>query len=287
MATKTHQYAGRNCTKGIPCGNTCISAGKKCKNKLPAKTSASLDAITNPDNLEAGADLLDLDALLGDSPLETTAPKVDAKPVKLDAPPDSKEILGEGAYGRVFITDQGTAYKESLDGGAISKNEVKLMEEASKLGVAPQLIGTYTEGRAIKGYEMEMLSGHTPLSGLKGGTSTERSETAESLAQSLSTLHKNGIVHGDLHSENAMLKDGETKFIDYGLSSRINADSPTRPQLERWKEEVGGYNRILSWELKSKGGEIASIYSDTNKALLKANDLESLKSVYQDFRSKL
>lgn len=55
MTTDTHQYAGRNCTKGIPCGNTCISAGKKCKNKLPAKTSASLDALTNPDNLESGA----------------------------------------------------------------------------------------------------------------------------------------------------------------------------------------------------------------------------------------
>jgi hypothetical protein len=43
----------------------------------------------------------------------------------------------------------------------------------------------------------------------------------------------------------------------------------------------------LNWELKSKGGETALIYSDTNKALLKANDLESLKNVYKEFRSKL
>jgi predicted Ser/Thr protein kinase len=284
-ATKAKAKGKKNCTKGLACGAGCISKTKKCKQKMGAGGGGFADHITDPSNLEKGAEssLIDLDEIIGDEPTAKTP----AKNGKLESPPESKEVLGEGAYGRVFITDQGTAYKETLDGSAISKNEVKLMDEAAKLGVAPELIGTYSEGKQIKGYEMEMLTGHTPVSGLKGGNSSERSETAESLAQSLSILHKNGIVHGDLHSENAMVKDGKTKLIDYGLSSRISDENPTRPQLERWKEEVSGYNRILNWELKSKGGETALIYSDTNKALLKANDLESLKNVYKEFRSKL
>lgn len=56
MAIDTHQYKAKNCTKGIPCGNACISASKKCKSKLPSNVSASLDAIANPNNLEAGAE---------------------------------------------------------------------------------------------------------------------------------------------------------------------------------------------------------------------------------------
>ena len=55
MAIDTHQYKAKNCTKGIPCGNACISAGKKCKSKLPSNVSASLDAIADPNNLEEGA----------------------------------------------------------------------------------------------------------------------------------------------------------------------------------------------------------------------------------------
>ncbi|MBD2316677.1 hypothetical protein [Phormidium tenue] len=56
MATDTHQYKAKNCTKGIPCGIGCISASKKCRTKLPSNVSASLDAIADPENLEAGAE---------------------------------------------------------------------------------------------------------------------------------------------------------------------------------------------------------------------------------------
>jgi hypothetical protein len=56
MVADTHQYKAKNCTKGIPCGNACISASKKCKSKLPSNVSASLDAIANPANLEKGAE---------------------------------------------------------------------------------------------------------------------------------------------------------------------------------------------------------------------------------------
>lgn len=108
MATDTHQYKAKNCTKGIPCGNACISAGKKCKSKLPSNVSASLDAIADPNNLEEGAstsgentdetllkDLKEADPDFvekwGTVDDEIPDPETGAKILNADAPPPTPE----------------------------------------------------------------------------------------------------------------------------------------------------------------------------------------------------
>lgn len=49
-------YTDKNCKKGIPCGNTCISQSKTCKKGLEGKAQEYANHITNPENLESGAD---------------------------------------------------------------------------------------------------------------------------------------------------------------------------------------------------------------------------------------
>ena len=44
-----------NCKKGMPCGNSCISKSKKCREGLGTAVSAVVDHVTDPPNLEQGA----------------------------------------------------------------------------------------------------------------------------------------------------------------------------------------------------------------------------------------
>lgn len=46
----------KNCKKGMPCGNSCISQGKKCRKELPSAAAKVADFVTNPENLEEGAE---------------------------------------------------------------------------------------------------------------------------------------------------------------------------------------------------------------------------------------
>ena len=49
----------KNCKKGIACGNSCISQSKKCKQNLGAKAAAVADHLSDPANLEKGAESSD------------------------------------------------------------------------------------------------------------------------------------------------------------------------------------------------------------------------------------
>lgn len=46
----------KNCKKGVACGNSCIAQSKKCKQNLGAKAAAVADHISDPANLEKGAE---------------------------------------------------------------------------------------------------------------------------------------------------------------------------------------------------------------------------------------
>jgi hypothetical protein len=46
----------KNCKKGMPCGNSCIAQGKKCKSGMAPKAAAIADHLSDPANLEKGAE---------------------------------------------------------------------------------------------------------------------------------------------------------------------------------------------------------------------------------------
>jgi tRNA A-37 threonylcarbamoyl transferase component Bud32 len=292
MATDTHQYKAKNCIKGIPCGNACISAGKKCKSKLPSNVSASLDAIADPNNLAEGAGSSGNDGGI----------KV------LDKAPESIETLGKGAMGEVYLTENGTAFKSSLyEAVPISADEVDIMNDAAKLGVSPKVEGILKDTKGeIKGLEMEFLAEHRTLldfsnNGLKttgieskGSDFEKRAETIESVSKSVAELHKNGIVHGDLHGNNVMLdKDGGVKMIDYGLSSRIDRKNPSEDQLYEWAQDVSRQQRMVNDTLNGselKGvstGRISDLYAKTSTQLDAAKNNNEIKNIYSNFIATL
>lgn len=54
--TKAKIKNKKNCVKGMPCGFGCISKSKKCKKRIFGGGGDYADHITDPDNLEKGAE---------------------------------------------------------------------------------------------------------------------------------------------------------------------------------------------------------------------------------------
>jgi hypothetical protein len=53
---KSKAKSKKNCKKGMPCGAGCISKTKKCKQKMGAGGGAYVDHVSDPANLEKGAE---------------------------------------------------------------------------------------------------------------------------------------------------------------------------------------------------------------------------------------
>jgi serine/threonine protein kinase len=281
MVTDTHQYKAKNCTKGIPCGNACISASKKCKSKLPSNVSASLDAIADPNNLEEGAQ---------------TSGATDSDSLKiLDSPPESVETIGKGAYGEVYLTPTGTAYKTVLDKEqSISKEEIEIMNDASKLGIAPKLEGVYSDEKGeAKGFEMEFLKDHIPLSKVLEGNSSDqdRADIANSMTNSFAKLHDSGILHLDVHAGNILTNQGGAKIIDYGLSIKFNAKDPSDQDLKRWGAEMSRMDMVLKQVNPplDKVGGTTKIYTNAIEKLSNAKEtidasrISQVREIYKEF----
>lgn len=130
----------------------------------------------------------------------------------------------------------------SMEHAYIINDEARYMEVASRLGIAPEVIGVdfcpagtqilglilmekYGEGTLYELYNTAYFREHTK-------------EIKEKLKYILDILYDNGIDHNDLHSGNFLysLKDGrpELKIIDFGNAK------PFIPGSERkYKIEIG------------------------------------------------
>jgi tRNA A-37 threonylcarbamoyl transferase component Bud32 len=197
----------------------------------------------------------------------------------LNAPPKSKESIGKGEYGEVYLTPTGTAYKSALDNaGAIPASEINIMNEAGNLGVAPKIKGVYKKANGdIQGVEMQFLSDHKTL--VEVSNDDFGSKAVESLNRSLAILHKNRIIHGDLHEENVLIdKKGEAKIIDFGFSSKVSS-KPDAIELKSWAIDVSSANHL------SKGferGEYGQLYSNVNEKInMIKKEVEKLKTTSQ------
>lgn len=87
---KAKAKSKKNCVKGMPCGFGCISKTKKCKKRIFGGGGDYADHITNPDNLEKGAEST-----------EVIAPPIAIKPEPIvietakDAIAKGEQFLGE------------------------------------------------------------------------------------------------------------------------------------------------------------------------------------------------
>lgn len=94
---------------------------------------------------------------------------------------------------------------------AMAEHELEATRKMRELGVnAPAPVEAFeTDGLGV--VVLEFLPSFRPLSAL--GTDEAR-RFASALFGALATLHANGLVHGDLRSENVLERDGELYFID-------------------------------------------------------------------------
>jgi predicted Ser/Thr protein kinase len=153
----------------------------------------------------------------------------------LEKPLKVKKLLGEGFFGKVYEVDKKTVVKIvkvnlgnkrrfNIDN---VKSELELSKKAGKLGVGPKVYNVYTCCDGLICYYviyMEFIKGKTLWQWLSGKRTDEEKQNVKLLLQKkLRILHKNNIVHSDVHGDNIIVISERNKvkdlvIIDYGLA---------------------------------------------------------------------
>jgi len=153
-------------------------------------------------------------------------------PVKAYNAPGSKS-LGSGAMGVVKETD---GHPPSIiKMGSIGRHEAEALKVLNGTGVAPTLHGQKIIGvpRVVdeglgshvdeaKGYLGMSKSPGKPLAAIKVHKMSpqEREEMADAFIAARATLHRNGVAHNDMHTNNYFYDQGTKKghLVDFGLA---------------------------------------------------------------------
>jgi hypothetical protein len=141
---------------------------------------------------------------------------------------DSKKEIGEGSYGAVKETAEGTVIKQ----GMIGKNEIAVQEKLAGVDGVPKLVDyAYTSkpyadrGGDRKGIvEMEKVKGkpvwNTVLDKQMDGTMTPKFATklTDQYLGLRKQIHTRGVAHGDMHENNITWDGKKMGVLDFGLS---------------------------------------------------------------------
>ena len=114
-------------------------------------------------------------------------------------------------------------------------NEFEISRIAGNLGVGPKILDTYTccsdGGSCYYVLYMELVQGHPLCEWFDLAPSTEaKSKVKQLLDEMMELLHKNGIIHNELHCNNIIVvgkgtKDEDVKIIDYGRAGTMKSKS--------------------------------------------------------------
>jgi Kae1-associated kinase Bud32 len=98
------------------------------------------------------------------------------------------------------------------------KNEVRLMSEARRAGIAVPVI--YSVDLAANSIVMEEIRGTRVKDALEQLPETEAKRVCEKIGDIAGRLHQNDIVHGDLTTSNMLLDGDRIVLIDFSLGSK-------------------------------------------------------------------
>lgn len=174
--------AKKKCKKGFECGFTCIKRGKKCRKNASPAAEQTIEQL-----------------------------------VKARATAAGKQI-GEGEYGVVLLTPEGTAVKKAKEG--FSEYEVPAQTLMGEAGYAPAVYGSGRLKNGTEYIEMQYLDGFRPAFNSKTDKVELSDKQLSKLRDAVTYLHANGYTHQDIHSYNVLVNDStdDAKLIDYGLA---------------------------------------------------------------------
>lgn len=175
------------------------------------------------------------------------------------------KLLGEGAYGRVFLakrkSDGTVVALKAIAREAISSDEfqreVNALQVLSANGGHPhvcQLHDLHDDGHKFYYLSLELISGGELFEHLiRNGPYSEAQAAVflRQFAEAMSFMHTNGVVHADLKPENLMLsseqdENAQLKVVDFGCAV-------IKSQQESSGGEIMGTTAYWSPEMLEKG----------------------------------
>ena len=182
--------------------------------------------------------------------------------------------LGEGAYGRVVETEEGSVIKV----GRLGPDEIPIGRELGEAGIAPEIIQhewTAMEpkdgGPRMGMVEMSKALGEPFIDQESSLSAKDLNRAGDEYVGAMKAMHTRGIAHNDFHEQNFFYDSatGRGTSVDFGLSSRRKDDviaeatsnvtglwsrgswasRASGPRVTRYKSNVEAVNR----ELESKG----------------------------------
>lgn len=134
---------------------------------------------------------------------------------------------GQGAYGKVYRLDKKRAAKLVLIEGRGFEREADLARRAAEMGIAPAFYSVVSCCSADTGvcYAIIVMEALDITLGdwLRSPAAyslEKRERMRDAVAAKLRRMHRAGIFHNDLHSDNIMIREktGEPFIIDWGLA---------------------------------------------------------------------
>ncbi len=140
-----------------------------------------------------------------------------------------------------------------------TKAEAKLLTKASKIILCPKPLADPGSGRMI---HMPYVDGLKLSNELNNFELKKQKEICKQIGESVSKLHNNNIIHGDLTTSNMIYKNGEVYFIDFGLGfiSRKFEDKAVDIHVLKQALEAKHFE---NWEVLFK--EFEKAYKTKNK----------------------
>ena len=154
------------------------------------------------------------------------------------------ETLKEGNYGRVSISPDGTRVVKTLlerDGkkGEFGPHEVELATRMGELGLGPKI-----HSHSPDHIEMDVAPGKPLWAGYAKGEDEPvmNATQAKKAAKAIQTLHREGFHHGDMHSQQFLVKGDDVKLVDYGLSGRNEGNS------RKAMQDLNKISKLVNWD---------------------------------------
>lgn len=147
------------------------------------------------------------------------------------------EMLGEGAFGRVFAIDDKRVVKIIPISTTVNKwtplvstlrdkfdNEVAMARRAGEISVGPKVYSSFfCKSRFDTTYgiiEMERVHGEMLNEWKIRKSPSELKDMKAKLDKKIKLMHMNSLFHNDLHEGNVIVCQDEPIIVDYGLSCK-------------------------------------------------------------------